>query len=242
MHATKILLVNDDRIEGGTLCEVPRELGFEIGSAASVPEPSKLISSEIFDPFPSDPNSPGAEAATYAIVRQTDEIVVKPMKLTAPPEVIKQTHAIGRIRSREIESVATILDRTSQATVQEWYERIQTVRELMSIPMSYEQRTGHLPQVFHDLASRLRSDKLTGSGGLLSTASTKHGLQRFRLGYTGAMMVEESRMLEISIFHTLQNNRSRIDFSVLLIGVMTIADEIDSQLSQAMASYMGAVS
>jgi hypothetical protein len=29
-----------------------------------------------------------------------------------------------------------------------------------------------------------------------------------------------------------------IDFSVLLIGVMTIADEVDSQLSQAMKSYI----
>jgi len=29
-----------------------------------------------------------------------------------------------------------------------------------------------------------------------------------------------------------------IDFSVLLIGVMTIADEVDSQLSQAMSRYI----
>jgi hypothetical protein len=242
MCVTKILPANVDRIVGSTFCEVPAEDDFEIRSAASVPDPSRLISSGTFDPLPRDPNPPGAEAATYAIGRQTDEILVKPMETTAPPDVIKQRHAIRRIRSRETESVATILDRTSHATIQEWYERIQTVRELMSIPMSYEQRTGHLPQVFHDLASRLRSNSAIGSVRLLSTASTKHGLQRFRLGYTGAMMVEESRMLEISIFHTLQNNRSRIDFSVLLIGVMTIADEIDSQLSQAMASYMGAVS
>ena len=85
MHATKILLVNDDRIEGGTLCEVPRELGFEIRCAASVPEPSKLISSETFDSVSERPQFADAEAATYAIVRQTDEIVVKPMKTTAPP-------------------------------------------------------------------------------------------------------------------------------------------------------------
>ena len=52
------------------------------------------------------------------------------------------------------------------------------------------------------------------------------------------MMVEESRMLQVSVFRTLQNNLASIDFSVLLIGVMTIADEIDSQLSQAMASYI----
>jgi hypothetical protein len=36
----------------------------------------------------------------------------------------------------------------------------------------------------------------------------------------------------------LQNNLATIDFSVLLIGVMTIADEIDSQLSQAMDSFI----
>ena len=55
------------------------------------------------------------------------------------------------------------------------------------------------------------------------------------------MLVEESRMLQVSIFQTLQNNLPSIDFSVLLIGVMTIADEVDSQLSQAMESYPRAV-
>jgi len=52
------------------------------------------------------------------------------------------------------------------------------------------------------------------------------------------MMVEESRILQVSIFNTLQKNLASIDFSVVLIGVMTIADEIDSQLSQAMKSYL----
>jgi hypothetical protein len=51
------------------------------------------------------------------------------------------------------------------------------------------------------------------------------------------MLVEESRLLEVSLFGLLQNNRSILDFGVVLIGVMTIADEIDSQLSQAMASF-----
>jgi len=34
----------------------------------------------------------------------------------------------------------------------------------------------------------------------------------------------------LSIFNTLQNNLASIDFSILLIGVMTIADEVDSSL------------
>jgi hypothetical protein len=36
----------------------------------------------------------------------------------------------------------------------------------------------------------------------------------------------------------LQKNLASIDFSILLNGVMTIADEVDSQLSQAMDSYI----
>ena len=51
------------------------------------------------------------------------------------------------------------------------------------------------------------------------------------------MMVQESRILQVSILETLQLNLVDIDFSVSLIGVMTIADEVDSQLSQAMESY-----
>jgi hypothetical protein len=39
----------------------------------------------------------------------------------------------------------------------------------------------------------------------------------------------------------LQKNLSALDFSLLLPDVMTIADEVDSQLTQAMESYMGVV-
>jgi hypothetical protein len=51
------------------------------------------------------------------------------------------------------------------------------------------------------------------------------------------MLVEESRMLQISIFPILQQDLDTIDFNVLLNGMMVIADEIASQLSQAMTSF-----
>jgi hypothetical protein len=40
--------------------------------------------------------------------------------------------------------------------------------------------------------------------------------------------------LQVCIFHTLEKNLASIDFGVLLSQVMTIADEVDSQLRQAM--------
>ncbi len=40
-----------------------------------------------------------------------------------------------------------------------------------------------------------------------------------------------------SIFQTLQNNLTTVNFSLLLIDVMTVADEVDSQLKQTIISF-----
>jgi hypothetical protein len=53
------------------------------------------------------------------------------------------------------------------------------------------------------------------------------------------MLVEESRMLEVSIFDTLHKNDQRLDSSILLLDVMVIADEADLQLREAMTSFIG---
>jgi len=71
----------------------------------------------------------------------------------------------------------------------------------------------------------------------ISILARLHGDHRRKQGYTAAMVVEESRILEVSIFNTLQNNLPRVDFSQVLPDIMTIADEVDSQLKQAMHSY-----
>jgi hypothetical protein len=57
---------------------------------------------------------------------------------------------------------------------------------------------------------------------------------------TGArrpMIVEESRILQVRILSTLQTNLSALDFSLLLTDVTTIADEVDSQLSQTIVRF-----
>jgi len=50
--------------------------------------------------------------------------------------------------------------------------------------------------------------------------------------------VEESRMLQVSIFQTLQSHIEETESGVLLLYIMGIADEVDSQLAQAMTSYI----
>jgi YesN/AraC family two-component response regulator len=181
---------------------------------------------------------PEMSEAANAILMQTDEILVKPMNIPDLINAITQRLAKGPLHKRKIETLATILERTTDAGIADWYEGVEKEESLMAIPLSREERCKHLPQLFCDLADRLQSLKPLGTKELQSKSASNHGTQRRKRGYTAAMMVEESRILQVTIFHTLQKNLGTIDFSVLLLGVMTIADEVDSQLSQSMKSYL----
>jgi hypothetical protein len=134
-----------------------------------------------------------------------------------------------------VESVATILETDRDAAIQYWMELVKHDEELICIPLSFEDRMGHLLPLFADLVNRLRYP-LTAKANISITAR-EHGDLRRTQGYTAAMLVEESRFLEVSIFSTLHNNLRTLDFSKVLLDVVTIADEVDSQLKQAMAAY-----
>jgi len=54
-------------------------------------------------------------------------------------------------------------------------------------------------------------------------------------------MVHDSRVIQVTLFGTLQRNLGALDFSLLLPDVLTIADEVDSQLTQAMVSFTNVV-
>jgi len=266
MAKIMILLVDDDEVVRYSLCKILEADGFVVTTAANVSEALNHINSTVFDVLLTDLHMPGAgdgltvvsamrhsnpkavtmvlsafpemEAAARAILQQTDQILVKPMEVMALVKAIKQRVKTGAPLPQMVETVAEILQRSVKETIQAWYGRIKTDKKVMEISMTFEQRTCHLPQVFKDLVSRLESAKPIGSKELVSKAASEHGINRQAQGYTAAMLVEESRMLQVCIFDTLQNNLATIDFSVLLIGVMTIADEIDSQLSQAMDSFV----
>jgi DNA-binding response OmpR family regulator len=265
MSQPRLLLVDDDELIRVTVEQTLKEHGFQVTMASSVPEALKLISTNIYDVLLSDLHMPGAgdgltvvsamrhanpkavtillsafpemDAASHAILLQADQILVKPMDVSALVEAIKERLAMGPPVARSVESVATILERTAESTIQDWFGHIRNDITVMAVPLNREQRVGHLAQVFVELVQRLRSFESIGSKEFHSAAAAEHGSNRRRQGYSAAMVVEESRMLQVSIFHTLQKNLARIDFSTLLIEVMTIADEIDSQLSQAMTSY-----
>jgi CheY-like chemotaxis protein len=266
MAAPAILLVDDDEIVRLTLSTLLIHEGFDVSVAESVTDALSLINSKIFDVLLSDLHMPGAgdgltvisamrhanpkavtmllssfpemEAAAQAILLQVDEILVKPMEVSALVKAITKRLSDGPSSPTIVETVAAILERSGSQCIEEWFQEVQRDPKLLKVPLTRQQRSGHLPQVFRDLVARLNANHPLGTTGALSTAAAEHGANRRREGYSASMLVEESRILQVCIFHTLQKNLANINFSDLLYQVMTIADEVDSQLRQAMDCYV----
>jgi hypothetical protein len=139
---------------------------------------------------------------------------------------------------RKAESVADILEQELLPTIKEWLKRVNLVPDVTSVPLTDDERTGHLPKLFHDLISRLRLDRDTKPP--ISIAAAAHGKLRFQQGYTPAMLIEESRAFQVSTFGTLHLHQNKLDQNQVLPDVMIIADEVDAQLKETVRSLMEA--
>jgi DNA-binding response OmpR family regulator len=268
----KVLLVDDDAAVRTMMCITLEHRGFEVVAAASVTEALKYIATDRFDvlitdlhmPNPGDgftvvtamrhsqPEAltllvsgyPDVQSAMAAILLEADEIMVKPFDIGTLADLVRQKMLNRRPAARpEKERVGTILRHCIAKVVEDWLSRAKQSKELNHIPLSDDERTGHLPKLVEDLIVRLSKPTATAkdSDAVFSVAAVAHGRLRYKQGYTPAMLVHESRILQVTLFGTLQNNLSLLDFSVLLPDVMTIADEVDAQLTQSMDSYMDAM-
>jgi len=137
-----------------------------------------------------------------------------------------------------VQSVADVLEKNSDGAIADWLCRVNAQPDIISISLTPEDRCAHLPQMLRDTVVRLRSPLPLGTRTLISDAADYHGGKRREQGYSASMLVEESRMLQVAIFETLQRHLQDMDSALLLGDIMTIADEVDSQLAQAMSSFL----
>src|ERR1700722_3477592 len=267
--ARRVLLVDDDGAVRAMMNQGLERKGFEVVAADSVIEALRRIATESFDvlisdlhmPDPGDgftvisamrhsqPNAvtmlvsgyPDAQSAMAAIVLEAEENVVKPFEIARLTELV-QERVVNRKATKRLdkERVGVMLRRCVGSIVEDWLARARQSSDLNRVPLTDEERTGHLPTLVEDLALRLSKSSATSkdSDAIFSAAAVAHGKLRYQQGYTPAMLVHESRILQVTIFGTLQSNLNSLDFSLLLPDVMTIADEVDAQLTQSMDSFM----
>jgi DNA-binding response OmpR family regulator len=190
--------------------------GFEVVPAANVTEALRLIATESFDvlvtdlhmPDPGDgftvvtamrhsqPNAltllvsgyPDVQSAIAAILLEADEIIVKPFEVGKFADLIRDKMLSRSPATRvEKERVGVILRRCLSTIVAAWLVRAKQSKELSWLPLSDDERTGHLPKLVEDLAVRLTKGMASATTQIdanYSASATAHGELRYLQGYT----------------------------------------------------------
>jgi len=267
MTRPKILLVDDDDSVLRMMQLALEKNDFDVVAAANVTEALNQIVAQHFDILITDlhmPNAgdgfavvtamrhsqpeaftvvlsgfPDVQEAMAAILLQADEVLAKPFEPTRLVSLIRE-----KIQDRKPspkpskESVASILEDDAITTIQRWLWRVEQNEELFSVSLPDKERTAHLPEIIESIVWRLRQTRILEAIALPSPAAVAHGQLRYRQGYTAPMLVQESRILQVCIFETIQRNLAKVDFSLVLPEIMLLADEVDSQLTQSIDSFL----
>ena len=263
----KVLLVDDDRDDMFLSRRALESSKCEVVSATSVTAAFKEIAAQSFDILITDLHMPDAgdgfavvtamrhtqpealilvvssfpdvQKAMSAILLQADEILVKPFAVEQLARVIDNKMLTSKPSVRPAkEDVAPILDRDLTIIMERWLSRVEQVEELTALPLSPKERTAYLPEMIANITSRLRLTRAIEAIDTVCPAAVAHGQIRYRQGYTAPMIVQESRILQICIFETIERNMGTVKFSTLMADVMIVADEVDSQLKQTIESFL----
>ena len=268
MTLAKILVVDDNDAVREMTQEMLENRGFEVVPVASVHEALRQIVVQQFDvlvtdlhmPSPGDgfavvtamrhaqPKAltivvsgyPDTEGAMAAIVLQADQIMTKPVEFKDLANLIKERLAGPRPATQPNmrQTVASILEREASGTIQRWLSRVEKISALTNIRLSTADRTSHLPEILKNIITRLRETRDLETPAKSSPEAVNHGVVRFFQGYSAPLIVQESRLLQVSIFETIQRNLVNVDFSCILPDVMLIADEVDAQLTQCIDGFL----
>jgi DNA-binding response OmpR family regulator len=263
----RLLLVDDDESVLSGLGVILEAHEFEVTTAAGVIEALRLITSQPFDVLVSDLHMPGPgdglivvsamrhanpkavtlilsanpdmAKATAAILREADEVFLKPVKPTPLVEAIR-----GRLAQEDnlphyqaVEAIATVLERERDAIVQSWLAKMTEIGSFAGSPISEREQTAHLPEALNEMLYRLRYPQPLGLMTLFSMASLQHGARRRRQGLRSTVLVEETRALQVVLFQAIENNLDHIDLGQLPGTLMVIADEVNAQLLQSLSGY-----
>jgi CheY-like chemotaxis protein len=240
---------------------------FEVTAASNVLDALKHITSQHFDVLLSDLHMPGAAdgltvvsamrhahpkaltiilssnpdmtKAADAILKQPDEIIMKPVKGAAIAQLIRQRLAPPPPppEPQAVQSVATLLERESAAIIEAWLRKMGETGGLKAVPLPVEEQVGYLPDALKEIVYRLRHPQPLGSMTLFSMVSLQHGARRRRQRFQAPILVEEARALQVVLFDAIEANAARMDAGQLPGALMAIADEVNAQLLQSLAGY-----
>lgn len=267
MAPSRLLFVDDEASIRLTLPPLLAKKGYEVTVAATVKEGLQKIYSQPFDVLLADLNIGGAgdgftlvgamhqtqpdavniiitgypdfESALDAIRKQVDGYVVKPANIDELSRHIEEklTDRSQRRPHLPSKSVAQIVDEGRAVIIEQWLKLVHKNGELTKLRVSDDQRIGHLPTLLADLVAMLRKTEGQTTAARIDSAKS-HGALRKRQKYSVPMIVEETRLLERTIYKVLHANLLSADFSSLIPDMTRISDSLQLQLKASLETYL----
>jgi len=264
---TKILFVDDEPGIRATLPVILNQFGFNVTTAASVPEALHLVATQPFDVLIADLNVgqpgdgftvvsamrrtqptaitfiltgyPAIETALEAIRQQVDDYLIKPADIQSMVERIKLKLTAPRPTLHRIQAqrLTELLNQNKQEIVQRWLSIARKDAQITSVRLSDRELTEHLPAVIEESISAARGMMLSKDG--LHAAAT-HGRTRFRQGCTIPSLMREARILQQVLSRFIQDNLLGVDISSVIPEVMQIGEAIQVYYEASIREYIHA--
>jgi ActR/RegA family two-component response regulator len=232
-----LLFVDDEDSIRLTLPPLLERNGFQVTSAALVPEALNLIAQRKFQVLLTDLNIghpgdgfaivsamrgtqpdalrfiltgyPAFESALEAMRYQVDDYLVKPTEITALVQAIKSKFG-ARTPANLVPTkrLPDVIRENLAAIIKDFLEQAKADPDLSSIETSDSDRTDHIPRLF-DAAMRIaRGDETTKED---RESAVLHGALRRKQGYTVPLLIQETRILKQNVGECLKEHLLAVD-------------------------------
>ena len=261
---TRLLFVDDEQSIRLTLPAILEQQGFEVSVAASVPEALEIINHSQFDVLLTDLNIgspadgfilvsamrriqpsaatfiltgyPDFQTALEAIRKQVDDYFTKPADIPTLVSSLRQKVHRPRCGEPPCKRVWTVILEKSDEIIKRWLTEVSADSRLISIPMSESDRIDGFPRLLNDLAKALETGKTEVPPDVLSGAAA-HGTDRCQQGYTIALLVTETRILNRVIATVLQEDLLSMNLSTLIPEALKTGEYLETLLEESIRAF-----
>jgi DNA-binding NtrC family response regulator len=263
---SRVLFVDDEENIRLTLGLFLKSKGFEVTTAATVPEALRLIVQQSFDILIADLNVghpgdgftvvsamrrthpqavtfiltgyPAFETALEAIRLQVDDYLTKPTNIESLAGKIRSTLSQPRKEHRiQAKRLAEVETEHIAAITTQRIELVKKDPRLQHITMSDEDRKDHVPRVLEVAIKISRGEKISGAD---CQAASQHGLVRRQQNYTVPLLIREGRFLQTAVGRCLQSNLLEIEISYLVADMIAIHETIETLLEESVTAFLEA--
>jgi DNA-binding response OmpR family regulator len=260
----RVLFVDDEPNIRLTLGMYLEDQGFEVVTAATVPEALKLITDQSFDVLIADLNVgqagdgftvvsamrrtqpravtfiltgyPAFETALEAIRLQVDDYITKPTDTETLAGKIRTKLAEPKPEHHvESKRLTEIMAAHIPEIAEAWLDESRADPMLGAIQISDEARTDHIPRVL-DVAFRMSRGENIAEIEL--SAARDHGIIRRKQGFTIPLLLREARLLHNVIGNCMQDNLLSIQISYLIPDMLTIHETVQKLLEESVSAFL----